>query len=329
MKNHNRLPVILAVLILLILAALAGITIRLKWGADRALEKAERALDHLADTFADVETSPITIVDNGSEAGTGQDGTDASSGTAMSADGSSQPGVRLHAGEDLETANGSAANGLEAGLEPEGTSEAGRDADVTRTAKKTPDMSGYFTDEELATVAGSSHHVIFVGDSRTVGMGRAEEKIGDECVYIGESGEGYNWLIEYGIDLLDEAIRAHPNDPVIFNFGVNDCEAINAYIDVYHEIEAGYPNTKFYYMSVNPVTKESEHVPLSDVLAFNRRLKAAFPDQYIDTCSWMIRGGYEDVDGIHYSQEQYRKIHDYAVLGVTTEDVYNRGTVPV
>ena len=76
-------------------------------------------------------------------------------------------------------------------------------------------------------------------------------------------------------------------------------------------------------MSVNPVTKESEHVPLSDVLAFNRRLKAAFPDQYIDTCSWMIRGGYEDVDGIHYSQEQYRKIHDYAVLGVTTEDVYN------
>lgn len=161
-----------------------------------------------------------------------------------------------------------------------------------------------------------NHHVIFVGDSRTVGMGRAEAHHNDFCTYIGESGEGYNWLIDYGIDLMDAAIRQWPGAPVIYNFGVNDCSSINAYLEVYHALERGYPDTEFYYMSVNPVTEESPHVPLSDVLAFNRKLKAEFPDQYIDTCSWMLKAGYEDVDGVHYTEKQYCAIHDFAVRAI-------------
>ena len=82
-----------------------------------------------------------------------------------------------------------------------------------------------------------SHQVIFVGDSRTVGMGKAEAHFGDHCTYVGESGEGYRWFIEEGIDLMDQAIRKHPKSPVIFNLGVNDCDHIDAYIEVYHEIE--------------------------------------------------------------------------------------------
>ena len=162
----------------------------------------------------------------------------------------------------------------------------------------------------------ANHHIIFVGDSRTVGMGRAEAHQNDGCTYIGESGEGYEWLLEPGIELMDEAIRKWPDSPVVLNFGVNDCSRINAYIEVYHELERGYPDTKFYYMSVNPVTKESKNVPLSDVLAFNRKLKAEFPDQYIDTCSWMIRKGFEDVDGVHYSWKQYCAIHDFAARAI-------------
>ena len=162
-----------------------------------------------------------------------------------------------------------------------------------------------------------SHQVIFVGDSRTVGMGKAEAHQDDRCTYVGESGEGYRWFIEDGIDLMDQAIRKHPRSPVVFNLGVNDCDHIEAYIEVYHEIEKGYPDTSFYYMSVNPVTEESPHVPLEDILEFNRQLKAAFPEQYIDTCSWMLDDGFEDVDGIHYSEEQYCAIHDFAVRAVS------------
>ena len=160
------------------------------------------------------------------------------------------------------------------------------------------------------------HHVIFVGDSRTVGMGKAEVQTGDDCVYIGESGEGYDWFTETGIDLLDTAIRAYPDSPVIYNLGVNDCSAVNAYIEVYHEMEKAYPNTEFYYMSVNPVTEDSKLVPNTDIIAFNRQLKNAFPQNYIDTWSWMTREGFEDVDGIHYSEDQYCLIHDYAVRAV-------------
>ena len=170
---------------------------------------------------------------------------------------------------------------------------------------------------EIPPPPPKDHHVIFIGDSRTVGMGNAEKDLADSCVYIGESGEGYDWLIEYGIDLLDEAIRAWPASPVVINFGVNDCDAVRSYIEVYRELEKGYPDTDFYYMSVNPVTKESENVPLSDVLRFNRILREAFPaEQYIDTCSWMLRAGYEDVDGVHYSEKQYRMIHDFAVNAI-------------
>ena len=170
-----------------------------------------------------------------------------------------------------------------------------------------------------------SHHVIFVGDSRTVGMGKAEAHVSDHCTYIGESGEGYRWFIEDGIDLLDDAIRDRPDSPVIFNLGVNDCDLIREYLEVYHEIERAYPDTFFYYMSVNPVTEDSPHVPMADILDFNRKLKAEFPWQYIDTCSRMLRDGFDDVDGVHYTEEQYRKIHDMAVLAVISMQNDDRG----
>ena len=43
------------------------------------------------------------------------------------------------------------------------------------------------------------HHLIFVGDSRTVGMGEAEMEIGDGCTYVGAVGEGYSWFAETGL----------------------------------------------------------------------------------------------------------------------------------
>ena len=161
-----------------------------------------------------------------------------------------------------------------------------------------------------------NHQIIFLGDSRTVGMGYAEKDLGDLCIYIGESGEGYDWLLEHGIEQLDEAIRDWPAAPVVINFGVNDCDAVNKYIEVYRELEKGYPDTDFYYLSVNPVTRESPHVPLEDVLAFNRKLRSAFPAQYIDSCSVMLEDGFDDVDGVHYTEEQYCWIHDFATRAV-------------
>ncbi len=182
----------------------------------------------------------------------------------------------------------------------------------------------FFTDVDIASLEYydeqyfpvPAHQVIFVGDSRTVGAGRSYEEGEDACLFIGESGEGYDWFTEKGIELLEDAVAAYPDAPVIYNLGVNDCDAVDAYIEVYRDLEKAHPGTDFYYMSVNPVTEESEHVPDSDVQAFNRKLQTAFPERYIDTYTWMTTYGFVSVDGVHYSEEQYRAIHDYAVRAI-------------
>ncbi len=161
-----------------------------------------------------------------------------------------------------------------------------------------------------------THQIIFVGDSRTVGAGKAESKQNDTCIYIGESGEGYTWFEETGVFQMEEAIELYPDAQVVYNLGVNDCDAAESYIALYRELESVYPDTSFYYMSVNPVTEESAHVTDSDITAFNSLLESAFPDQYIDTYSWMVTGGFVSVDGVHYSSAQYCAIHDYAVRAI-------------
>lgn len=333
--KKNRLPLFLALLMLLILAGLAGIITYLKWQSDLMFEQTERILGELSeeenlvrtilesDTYTAqelaaltpeelsdliAELSTISLEPLTENAGPGIPGFSTGSHAGEAETGSpsyEQISEHAYGSQGIEALSESVS---ESAAESTGSQAAGQAGSIASSA--------YFTDEELRRVRRSIHHVIFVGDSRTVGMGEAEAKIGDGCVYIGEPGEGYSWLVEFGIEQMDEAIRAYPNSPVVFNFGVNDCDAVHAYIELYHEIERGYPDTKFYYMSVNPVTEESLNVPLTDVLAFNRVMKSAFPDQYIDTCTWMIRGGFEDVDGVHYSRDQYRKIHDYAVLSI-------------
>jgi len=333
--KKNRLPLVLALLMLLCLASLAGIITYLKWQSDLMFDQTERVLDSLSEEEALVRTilESDTYTARELAALTPQELSDllatlstiipepVSEGSEK-AEGADADDVR----EQLSELTGTRPFESKSEKVGEALSESVSEALTETVSESTPGYSisrsagtaasSYFTDEELARVHRSIHHVIFVGDSRTVGMGEAEGKIHDGCAYIGESGEGYNWLVEFGIDQMDQAIRTWPNSPVVFNFGVNDCDAIYAYIELYREIEKGYPDKDFYYMSVNPVTDESVHVPLTDVLAFNRNLREAFPDQYIDTCTWMIRGGFEDVDGVHYSREQYRKIHDYAVLSI-------------
>ncbi len=193
--------------------------------------------------------------------------------------------------------------------EPAADSEESTDLHMIERFSETelPSESEALTEEAIP----AAHQVIFVGDSRTVGMGQAEKY--DDCLYIGQSGEGYSWFIDSGLDQMDEAIRSHPGCPVVFNLGVNDCDAIDAYIELYHTILAAYADTNFYFMSVNPVTEDSLLVPNTDVITFNQKLQSTFPEQYIDTFSWMSDKGFESVDGVHYSQKQYRKIHDYAV----------------
>ncbi len=157
----------------------------------------------------------------------------------------------------------------------------------------------------------SAHQVVFVGDSRTVGMGNA---VNDACTYIGESGEGYHWLVSTGTGQLAAVLESNPSLPVILNFGVNDPENVSLYIDCYRSLMQTYPNTPFYLLSVNPLSDEADFNTSNEMVeAFNSDIKDAFPDQYLDCYSYLIENGFQTVDGLHYTEETYQIIHDFAV----------------
>ena len=163
------------------------------------------------------------------------------------------------------------------------------------------------------TSVKADHRIIFVGDSRTVGMEDSEQDSGDNCVYIAASGEGYSWFSHTGLQQMREAIFRYPDAPVVINLGVNDLSGIGQYLTLYSTFPAAYPGTTFYYMSVNPLTEDAVSVSDAEVVQFNSQLQGAFPELYIDTYTWLKTNGFESGDGVHYSEDTYRAIHDYVV----------------
>ena len=135
----------------------------------------------------------------------------------------------------------------------------------------------------------------------------------NDDIYIGESGEGYYWLNETGLPLIIEAIASYPDLPVIFNFGVNDDENLPNYLVLYQALEEQYPDTDFYYLSVNPIEPTlCTNISNEEISAFNQALKEEYPDTYIDSFTFVMVSEITTIDGIHYSEDNYRAIYDYA-----------------
>ena len=176
-----------------------------------------------------------------------------------------------------------------------------------------PDI--YLTETEGTT----SHSFIFVGDSRTVGMASAEKAHdpSDTCRYIAKEGEGYEWLKNTGTGELAAALSDTPEATVILNLGVNDITEADAYISYYKQLFDSYPVTDFHIMSVNPVTDDCSTVTNEAINAFNQKLKAAFPEQYLDVYNYLLTGDFSTVDGLHYTDSTYLSIHYYVVSRLT------------
>lgn len=159
------------------------------------------------------------------------------------------------------------------------------------------------------------HSIIFVGDSRTISMGEA---VSDGCTYLGEEGEGYHWFSSQGVQQLRTLLENNPKQTIVYNFGVNDPENINVYIDLYKTLETEFTDTSFYYMSVNPLSDDSDFNTTNEMVElFNKTLKNAFPDRYLDLYTYLTENGYQTVDGLHYTEETSIKIHDYVVNAIS------------
>ena len=189
------------------------------------------------------------------------------------------------------------------------------------------DLPFIFMEGETETENILSHRIIFVGDSRTLGMRDALRRAGrtDNDVFVGRVGEGVRWFIEEGMSEMDDAIEAYPDLPVVFNLGVNDPTEIDDYIVTYWDCIRNHPDTDFYILSVNPIDEEfllESETAVEEVLdminnlniaKLNLRLKEEFTRRYLDSASFLKSDGFETVDGLHFNTKTYLKIHDFVV----------------
>lgn len=153
--------------------------------------------------------------------------------------------------------------------------------------------------------------IIWAGDSRILGMKNALADP-EEDIFIGASGEGYIWFSETGLPQLDAAIKSQKQAPVVINFGVNDYDNLSRYLSLYTELTVKYPDTDFYFLSVNPIEPTlCQSITNEEIADFNQRLKEAFPDNYLDSFTMLMIDQVTTVDGIHYSEEDYQKIYDF------------------
>ncbi len=171
--------------------------------------------------------------------------------------------------------------------------------------------SGIPSSSKPSSSLPQDHSFIWVGDSRTVGM---EEAMGeDNCLYIAAPGEGYDWFVSSGLPALTEAMASLPDAPVIFNLGVNDYDNLELYMDLYQELMEDYPDTSFFFLSVNPIDPaRCDNITNEEIGDFNAHLRNLRDEAYIDSYTYIMVNEISTTDGIHYSPEAYQLIHDYA-----------------
>lgn len=156
---------------------------------------------------------------------------------------------------------------------------------------------------------------IWVGDSRTVGIGNAMN-ISSKC--IAKVGAGYDWYISSAEKTLKSKLKKNPQAVVVINFGVNDHGNISKYIKRYNSLISAYPQARIYFMSVNPIDSKytAGYVTNSQINSFNKKLKAAFPDRYLDANTYLKKNKFQTVDGLHYTVATYKKIYQYVLSKV-------------
>lgn len=170
------------------------------------------------------------------------------------------------------------------------------------------------------TAAEAENLLIYMGDSRIVGM--MSSITNKSITYIAQSGAGYSWLVDSAIPELANKIEGKKF--IVLAFGVNDLGNAANYLTKYQELKDTYPNVNIYIMSVNPVdeAKEAENgytVTNESIENFNETMKNSFGENYIDVYD-QIKDNFETEDGVHYTTETYKKIHEIVIKYILSKN---------
>ncbi|SDB30538.1 Lysophospholipase L1 [Pseudobutyrivibrio sp. YE44] len=188
----------------------------------------------------------------------------------------------------------------------------------------------------LANVAAeqSSRQLVFIGDSRTVGMNSAIGKDGN--LWSAKVGMGLSWMKSTGVPAVEGQINA--NSDVVILMGVNDVRSLSyteKYIKYINEKAATWTalGANVYYVSVNPITFESASYPgISNSLIekWNARMQQGLSEnvKYIDTYSQTV-GKLSSKDGMHYNKSSYKTIYTLIQQGIISDKLYKEYNVLV
>lgn len=187
--------------------------------------------------------------------------------------------------------------------------------------------------------SAKSSSVVFLGDSRTVGMYQTihpssyHDAIsinrGNESWYA-KCSQGYSYFVHVAVPQMEQ--HGIPQNAKIFVlFGVNDCSLSQA------SRYASYLNQKSqeweedgattYFVSVNPVNDaKSRWVKNTQVRAFNQAMKQKLNTRvhYVDTFSALYskisqQDSATDREGLHFQADSYRYIYEQCLLQKSNE----------
>lgn len=154
--------------------------------------------------------------------------------------------------------------------------------------------------------------VIFVGDSRTVGMQSSVGTAGKDDVWSCASSMGLDWMKSTGIPSIEGQITS--GTALVILMGVNDLYHVDSYISYINSLVSvvSSRNAKIYFVSVNPTSRTANYLN-TDIDQFNQKMKSGLSSyvRYIDTNSFLKANGFSSNDGIHYSSTTYNQIYAY------------------
>lgn len=172
-------------------------------------------------------------------------------------------------------------------------------------------IAGTFSVDVQAAQTTEKDTLIFIGDSRTVGMHMAvSSEDADNNVWSCKDSMGYDWMVSTGVPDVEQKISG--NTDVIFLMGVNDPGHVDKYVDYINDKakEWSSEGATTWFVSVNPVDdSRSPMIKNAHIEAFNDTMQKNLIDVgYIDTYDDIL-STFTSPDGIHYYNSTYEEIY--------------------
>lgn len=182
--------------------------------------------------------------------------------------------------------------------------------DTTSSSQQSSSSSSSSSSSQTSSqTANSSNKLIFVGDSRTVGMKSA---VNSNDVWSAKESIGLDWMKSTGIPQIENLISN--GSSIIILMGVNDLYKADSYISYINGKAKDWTGkgAKVYFVSVLP-TKSSYDSLNSEIDSFNSKMKSNLSSsvKYIDTNSYLKSTGFDSTDGLHYDNATYQKIYNH------------------